>query len=108
MPVLPILDVYLAAITDDTEIFPVASEARRAYIAAASHSRVRRERYAVWRLLERGIEHSFDLHAEELVFTEKDGKWGCDGLYFSLSHSRGVAAAVHPCRVSEDRVFDKV
>lgn len=93
MPARPILDVYLTAITDDTEIFPVASEKRSAYIAAASHARVRRERYTVWRLLERGIERSFDLRAEALEFTEKDGIWSCDGLSFSLSHSRGVAAA---------------
>ena len=89
----PILDVFLAAVPEDLAPAPVFPPARTDYIFAPSNERVRRERYAVWKLLERGVSRSFGLKMEDLAFSEKRGKWSCDRLFFSLSHSGGVVAA---------------
>lgn len=89
----PILDVFLAAIPEKTEPGPVYPPERAAWIADAAAPTLRRERYAVWKLLERAIRRSFGLAMEDLRFTEKDGKWSCDRLEFSLSHSGAIAAA---------------
>ena len=89
----PILDVFVTAIPDDLEPEAVFPPARNAWIEAAPDPETRRARYAVWKLLERGIDRSFHLRMEELEFTETRGKWSCDRLCFSLSHSGSFAAA---------------
>ena len=89
----PILDIYLCAVPDDLEPGPVYPPERESWINASADPKLRRERYAVWKLLERGIDRSFRLRMEDLRFTEQKGKWSCDRLRFSLSHADGVAAA---------------
>ena len=89
----PVLDVYLAAIPANMEIGPVYPPERGAWIEAPSGRQVRLQRYAVWKLLGRAVEHSFALEMEDLSFTQRDGKWRCGALEFSLSHSGRIAAA---------------
>ena len=89
----PILDVYLAKIPAGLVPEPVWPPERSDWIDAPSDAQTRRERYAVWKLLERGISRSFGLQMRDLTFTRQRGKWSCDRLQFSLSHSGGVAAA---------------
>ncbi|MBQ7566092.1 MAG: lecithin retinol acyltransferase family protein [Oscillospiraceae bacterium] len=98
----PILDVFVTRIPDGLTVGGVFPPARQAYIDRAQNEQVRRERYAVWKLLEQGIARSFRLRMEDLRFTEKGGKWNCEGLYFSLSHCRDACAAAvsnAPCGV---------
>ncbi len=99
----PVLNIYIAAVPAKAEPRPVYPPERADWIASASDALSRRERYAVWRLLERGVRHSFGWAMEDLRFTETDGKWGCDRLEFSLSHSGDlVAAAVSDAPVGVD------
>ena len=89
----PILDVYLAPIPAGLEPEPVWPPERDDWISAASDAGLRRARYCVWKLLERGISRSFGLQMTDLTFTRQRGKWSCDRLQFSLSHSGSLAAA---------------
>lgn len=96
------LDVYIAAIPDNMEQSTVYPSDRDKFIRETKGFSKRLERYAVWRLLEIAVKHSFSLSMEEISFSENKGKWSCDKLFFSLSHTRGaVAAAVSklPCGV---------
>ena len=71
-------------------VFPAE---RAEEISSVKNERVRAEKYYVWKLLERALREVFGLEMEGLRITrEKSGKWRAEGVEFSLSHSRGVAA----------------
>ncbi len=98
----PLLDVYIMKLPEGMEPGTVYPPARDRFIRETSGYASRVERYAVWRLLEHAVKRSFSLPLEELSFRENGGKWSCDKLFFSLSHTRrAVAAAVSssPCGV---------
>lgn len=95
----PILDVYVMSIPEDMKVTSVYPPERDKQIRETKNENSRIERYAVWTVLEQAIEHSFSLSLKDLVFTENKGKWCCDKLYFSLSHSRDAVAVA----VSNDR-----
>lgn len=65
--------------------------------------KVRREKLAVWQLLLVAIERKFGYKPEELSFSKtENGKWICDKLWFSLSHSHGASAVIvsdKPCGI---------
>ncbi len=88
------LELYTAPIPEDLRICPVHPKQRNDEIALCKNERLQREKYAVWKLLERGI---FDILAkglDEISFTKNEnGKWECKELFFSLSHSDGMVAA---------------
>lgn len=90
----PLFDVYVMKIPEDMTVQSVYPPEREAQLRATSNERLRTERYAVWTLLEKAVQHTFNLKLENLNFTEKKGKWSCDRLSFSLSHSHGAVAAV--------------
>ena len=90
---MPIVHVYLAHVpfpVEDERIFPPA---RAEEINSCSHPDVRRNKYYVWKLLERALKLSLGLNLKELnaVCTE-NGKWECPSCCFSLSHSGDVVA----------------
>ena len=92
----PIVHVYVARIP-----FPVADErifppARADEIDRCSNPDVRREKYYVWKLLEKALADSLGLNIEDLDFSRTEsGKWECSACHFSLSHSGNcVAVAV--------------
>ena len=72
------------------EIYPAQ---RRAEIAGCGNERVRAQKLAVWKLLERALKETMGTDPSSLRFTlEKSGKWVADGVQFSLAHSHGLVA----------------
>ena len=66
---------------------------RQAEIERVNNARSKREKYAVWKLLEKALYRSLGLRIEDLSFKKRrDGKWTADGVEFSLSHSKGACA----------------
>ena len=89
----PFLDVYVALIPDTLELSPVFPPERQAEIERVNNARSKREKYAVWRLLEKALSRSLGLGIDELSFKKRrDGKWTADGIEFSLTHSKGACA----------------
>lgn len=98
----PLFDVYVMKIPEDMKVLGVYPPERDSQLRATANEAHRLERYAAWVLLEKAVQHTFNLKLDSLNFTEKKGKWSCDKLHFSLSHSHGaVAVAVSnaPCGV---------
>lgn len=68
---------------------------RNEYIRSATDPRVRRQRYAVWLLLDLALCERFGKGVAAFDFKrDPDGKWSCadERVYFSLSHSRNAVA----------------
>lgn len=96
--------VYVAPIPDEVEITEVYPPQRNAEIAGAKNARVRTERFCAWKLLEFAVMDTFGKELADLS-PRKDpcGKWMCDGLFFSISHTAGaVAAAVSSAEIGVD------
>lgn len=90
----PVLDIYVAEIPAECAFEPVLPALRQEEIAGCKNLAVKRQKYAVWRLLEYGLKRSFGYDAARLSFIrEAGGKWRCDGCEFSLSHSKNAVAA---------------
>lgn len=85
--------VYVAQIPEDTEPMPVYPKERQAEIDRCSRLSVKQEKYFAWKLLEYAAERFLKEDFKKLSFTKNErGKWECDKFFFSISHSRGVAA----------------
>ena len=87
-----VVDVYVARIpsADDYPLppEPIFPPKRQAEIVACNSEKVRREKYFAWRLLLSAIEQRLGVDPRQLQFTKSEnGKWLCDGVHFSLSHS---------------------
>lgn len=68
---------------------------RQAEIDGCINPLVKAEKYTSWQLLRYAIEHTFDLPFEQLnLHKNQNGKWTCDELCFSISHSNGLCAVV--------------
>lgn len=86
--------VYVAEIPDGLQPAHIYPPEREQEIAACKNERVRREKYAVWKLLQHALGASYGYDAEALQFFKSPGgKWKCDECELSLSHS-GKAVAV--------------
>ena len=87
-----VVDVYVARIpsADDYPLppEPIFPPKRQAEIVACASEKARREKYFAWRLLLSAIEQRLGVDPRQLQFTKSEqGKWLCDGVHFSLSHS---------------------
>lgn len=90
---IPILDVYVAAIPDDCDFETVLPTARRKEIASCSNLSVKKQKYAVWKLLEYALKRTFGYDIRKLQFVKGDnGKWTTSACEFSLSHSNQAVA----------------
>ena len=79
----------------------IASHERAKEIESCTSSEVRRQKFAVWKLLERALFEALGLKIGELDLTRtENGKWECSACKFSLSHSGEVVAVA----VSEEAV----
>ena len=79
MPEVPIKEVY--------------SKERQMYIASATNTKLIRQRYYVWKLLEYALNEILGLKPNEINFeVDKYGKWTCNKCFFSLSHSKNTVA----------------
>ena len=75
---------------------------RKDYILSSSSVKTIAQRYGAWKALECAINNSFSLKMEEINFINNSGKWQCDKLHFSLSHTdKALAVAVSnkPCGI---------
>ena len=78
-----------------TKVQKVANTTRQAEIDRCKSEITKLEKYTSWKLLEHAILHTFGLPLEALdVYKNNNGKWVCDGLFFSISHSNGLCAVV--------------
>lgn len=97
--------VYLSPITgtvtEPTGIYPPE---RKAEIMGVRNPAVRAEKIGTWKLLEFAFADFFGEELADLSPHKTDGgKWICDRYFFSLSHTRGIAAAaVSECEVGVD------
>lgn len=86
-------DVYLASVPKArtyTELYP---KERNDELEAVTNEAVKAEKYFVWRLLEFALRNSIGKRIEDISFTKLEcGKWVCNDIFFSLSHSRSVLA----------------
>lgn len=104
----PILNVYFARVPDLTDC-EISSEERKNYISGISNAEKRRESLFAWKLLEYGIKDSTGIDAEGISFRENNGKWECDEVCFSISHSHGavaVAVSERPCGVDVEKISE--
>ena len=95
--------VYIAPVTD-APMEPVWPPLRQAQLENTVDEAHRRRRYAVWKLLERGMKKSIGLSMEQLELTlDHRGRWFCKECFFSLSHSKNaVAVAISDAPVGID------
>lgn len=85
------VDVYIAEIPANGRLSKVCSDTRQAEIDKANSEKVKREKYYAWKLLEYGLQQSFDKKIEDVEFVKQaTGKWTCNVCEFSLSHSHNV------------------
>ena len=99
-------EVWSASFDDGLATEDVTPAIRNEYIRSATDPRVRRQRYAVWFLLDLALCERFGKGVAAFDFKrDPDGKWSCadEGVYFSLSHSRNaVAVALSDAPVGVD------
>ena len=89
----PIIDVYFAKIPPVDGKGTLYPAQRQAELSSCSHTRVRRQKYYVWKLLEYALWQSLALDIRTLEFSKtKNGKWTVQDCCFSLSHSHNVVA----------------
>lgn len=106
---LPVLDVYVAPLPEK-ELGSVSSPERAREIADCTNEKVKREKRAVWKLLEYALERSFGKKIKKLSFTvSENGKWKTTdgGVEFSLSHSENavcVALSRKPVGVDIEKI----
>ena len=102
-----VLVMYAPTYECDTSLPLVPSE-RQQEIARCKNDKVRREKYLVWKLLERAVTERFKLDFANLKFTKSaNGQWVCPDLFFSLSHTDGavcVAISDKPVGVDIEKV----
>ena len=74
-------------------IAPVFPKERYDEILSCSSVSLRREKLAVWKLLEKAVKEHINLDFANLNFTKTpNGKWICPEFHFSLSHSGDIVA----------------
>lgn len=101
---LPVLDVYVAALPENTEESPVVPKARQTQLEQTGNPTVRAKRRFAWQVLCTGLNRSLGLEADRIGLTcNENGKWVSDACEVSLSHCDGaVAAAVSKKPVGVD------
>lgn len=88
-------DVYFATFDDGLQVTNVLPQARNDYVQAAADAKIKRQRFAVWRLLDIALKGRLGNGTDSYRFVrQQSGKWTSPDLpiYFSLSHSDGAAA----------------
>lgn len=84
--------VYFGKIREESEE-KIKNAQRRSEIEKFTYREGKIERIFVWLLLEYAVKDTFGVELESLnPRKNENGKWECDKIYFSLSHSHGGAA----------------
>ncbi len=86
------VSVYVKRISD-VNVTQLCSEERKKEIGQIRNEGVKREKCAVWKLLEDSIQAHYKVSPKDISFTKSEsGKWRCDICEFSLSHSKNLVA----------------
>ena len=92
----------------DLGIEPIHPHSRYVEITECKSDKARREKYCVWKLLEKVVSSELNCDFANLRFTKtKNGQWVCPDFYFSLSHTDGlvcVAISHSPIGVDAEKV----
>lgn len=95
--------VYVRRYPFDVENKEIIPHIRRDEIDKANNEVHRQQKYYAWKLLEKAVFEKYGIKMDELSFSlNVDGKWECDKLYFSLSHTKdtvAVALSEKPCGI---------
>jgi 4'-phosphopantetheinyl transferase len=100
--------IYIAKIPNaepfSLPVEPIFPPKRQAEIVACASEKARREKHFAWRLLLSAIEKRLGVDPRQLQFRKSEnGKWLCDGIYFSISHSDNlVCVALHDSPIGVD------
>ena len=104
----PLFAVFFAEIPEDLKVGKLYPKSRNRELLLTGNPAVKRQRYAVWKLLEEAVSRSFGYAFESLDFRKtREGKWTVPEFYFSLSHTEGACAVVvsnAPCGVDVENV----
>ena len=85
-------DLYIGPVPEGP-IGSVLPPERQAQLDATASLPHRRQRYAVWKLLEYALSHSLGLTLSQLQLTlDSRGRWSCPQCCFSLAHTEGAVA----------------
>ena len=97
----PVAIVAYAPIGDADISVPLYPESRYNEIIRSKNPKAQKEKYLVWKLLEKVIEKHFNLEFANLEFTKTDnGQWVCPAFHLSLSHTDGLVCVA----VSDDPI----
>ena len=85
--------LYIAPVCDKSDSRDIYPDLRKQEIESVSNERLKMQKLSSWLLLEKAVFNSFGLAMSELNFTKNEyGKWECDKLHFSLSHTQDAVA----------------
>ncbi len=92
------------ALTSGVRVKEVYPKARQEEIAGCKNTTLMLSKYCAWKLLETAVNEYIGLDFNKLSFKKSPfGKWECDELCFSISHSGDlVAVCISPNTVGVD------
>ena len=86
------VEVYLGLMPKNFEMTSLFPPERNAELDGAC-DKIKKEKVFSWQLLERALKKSFSIDIKSANLKRKpNGKWECDGCFFSITHSRGAVA----------------
>ena len=87
---------------------PLYPPERYREVMTCKNEKAGREKYLVWKLLEKATRECLNLDFDNIKFTKKpNGQWVCPDFYFSLSHADGalcVAVSDAPVGVDIEKI----
>ena len=85
--------LYIASVCDGLDSRDIYPEQRRKEIESVSNGQLKMQKISSWKLLEKAVKNCFGLAFSNLQFAKNEyGKWECDKLQFSLSHTNEMVA----------------
>lgn len=98
------ISVYVAGVCENGDIRAIYPGERAKEIQSVTNPQLKLQKISSWKLLEKAVADSFGYRLNELNLSRNaNGKWTCDKLFFSLSHTAGqVAVAVSDKPVGVD------
>ena len=96
--------VFYSEIKETTCMSKLYPPERDLEIRSCHSEKAKREKYAVWKLLEHAVREYLNLDFDNIQFTKTpNGKWICPDFSFSLSHTDGlVSVAISETAVGVD------
>ena len=100
--------VYISTFDRNLVVGDVEPAIRSEFIQRCTDTLTKQQSYSVWRLLDYALRDCYGVGVDHFDFTISDnGKWCCNGVYFSLTHCDnvvGVAVCNSPVGVDIEAV----